>query len=136
MENEITMEELLKNYDVKRIHSGDIIKGKVIEVNDKEVVVNIGYAFDGVISKEELTYDDRSPIDVVSKDEEIEVYVISPNDAAYIFPSLEQYFLTLTSYFESLRLAFIDLGNINKSPILSLYESNCSLLAYSSSYHS
>lgn len=80
MENEITMEELLKNYDVKRIHSGDIIKGKVIEVNDKEVVVNIGYAFDGVISKEELTYDDRNPIDVVSKDEEIEVYVISPND--------------------------------------------------------
>ena len=36
-EENITMEELLKNYDVKRIYEGDILKGKVIEVTDKEV---------------------------------------------------------------------------------------------------
>lgn len=75
-----TMEDLLKEYDVKRIYEGDILKGRVIEVTDKEVTVNIGYAFDGVIPKEELTYDDLNPLDVVKKDDEIEVYVISPND--------------------------------------------------------
>ena len=79
-EENITMEELLKNYDVKRIYEGDILKGKVIEVTDKEVIVNIGYAFDGVIPKEELTYEDLNPLDVVKVDDEIEVYVMSPND--------------------------------------------------------
>ena len=33
-EENITMEELLKDYDVKRIYEGDILKGKVIEVTD------------------------------------------------------------------------------------------------------
>lgn len=79
-EENITMEELLKDYDVKRIYEGDILKGKVIEVTDKEVTVNIGYAFDGVIPKEELTYEDLNPLDIVKVDDEIEVYVMSPND--------------------------------------------------------
>lgn len=80
MDENITMEELLKDYDVKRIYEGDILKGKVIEATDKEVIVNIGYAFDGVIPKEELTYEDLNPLDVVKVDDEIEVYVMSPND--------------------------------------------------------
>lgn len=81
MTNEVnSMEELLKDYDVKRIKKGEILKGRVIDVNDKEVTVNIDYAFDGVITREELTHDDRNPMDVVKKDDEIEVYVISPND--------------------------------------------------------
>ena len=50
-----SMSEFLNDYDVKRIREGEILDGKVIEVNDKEVIVNINYAFDGVISKEELT---------------------------------------------------------------------------------
>lgn len=81
MINEVnTMEELLQDYDVKRINKGDILKGKVIEVNDKEVMVNINYAFDGMITKEELTNEERNPLDVVKVGDEIEVYVISPND--------------------------------------------------------
>jgi small subunit ribosomal protein S1 len=75
-----SMNDFLEDYDVKRINSGDILKGRVIDVNDKEVMVNINYAFDGVITKEELTYDDKNPLDVVKKDDEITVYVISPND--------------------------------------------------------
>ena len=44
-----SMSEFLNDYDVKRIREGEILDGKVIEVNDKEVIVNINYAFDGVI---------------------------------------------------------------------------------------
>lgn len=89
MDENITMEELLKDYDVKRIYEGDILKGKVIEVTDKEVIVNIGYAFDGVIPKEELTYEDLNPLDVVKVDDEIEVYVMSPNDGdGYVLLSM------------------------------------------------
>lgn len=77
---ELGMGDLLDSYDVKRISTGDILKGKVIDVNEKEVSVNINYAFDGLIKREDLTTDDSNPLDVVKKDDEIEVYVLSPND--------------------------------------------------------
>lgn len=83
MENENreqTMEDLLKDFDVKRIHTGDILEGVVIDVNDKEVIVNIDYAFDGIIAKEDLTNTDRNPLEVVSKGDKIKVYVLSPHD--------------------------------------------------------
>ena len=79
-ENITSMEDLLKDYDVKRLNRGDIIKGKVIEVNDKEASVNINYAFDGIITKEEISVDEKDPRDVLREGDEIDVYVISPND--------------------------------------------------------
>lgn len=78
--NENSMGDFLKDFDVKRISSGDILKGQVIDVNDKEVTVNINYAFDGVISKEELTNVDVSPTEIVKPGDILDVYVISPND--------------------------------------------------------
>ncbi|AIY81313.1 30S ribosomal protein S1 [Clostridium botulinum] len=75
-----TMKSFLEEYDVKRINKGQILKGKVLEVNEKEAVVNINYAFDGLIAKEEVSIDDKNPMDVLSVDDEIDVYVISPND--------------------------------------------------------
>ena len=83
MLNEETMSsmgELLNEYDVKKLNRGDILKGVVIDVNDKEASVNINYAFDGLISKEELSIDGKDPREVVKKDDEIDVYVLSPND--------------------------------------------------------
>lgn len=75
-----SMSEFLNDYDVKRIREGEILDGKVIEVNDKEVIVNINYAFDGVVSKEELTYEGTNPEEVVKNGDEFKVYVLSPND--------------------------------------------------------
>ena len=80
MANENTMGQLLDSYDVKRINKGDILNGRVIDVNDKEVTVDIKYAFDGIISREELTVDDKNPLDVVKPDDEFKVVVLSPND--------------------------------------------------------
>ncbi len=77
---EETMGDLLKDFDVKRISTGDILSGEVIDVNDKEVMVNINYAFDGIISKGDLTNTDKNPMEVVSKGDKIKVYVLSPND--------------------------------------------------------
>lgn len=77
---ENSMGDLLKDFDVKRISSGDILKGTVIDVNEKEVSVNINYAFDGLISKEELSVQDISPKELVKVGDVFDVYVISPND--------------------------------------------------------
>lgn len=78
--SEGTMGDLLKDFDVKRIRTGDILDGEVIDVNDKEVIVNINYAFDGVIEKNELTNMDKDPREVVNAGDGIKVYVLSPND--------------------------------------------------------
>ena len=86
-----SMDELLKDYDVKKLNRGDILKGTVIEANDKEITVNINYAFDGLIKKEEVSNDEKDPRDVVSAGDEIEVYVVSPNDGdGYVELSLKR----------------------------------------------
>lgn len=86
-----SMDELLKDYDVKRLNRGDILKGTVIEVNDKEVFVNINYAFDGLIIKEEVSIDEKDPREVVAVGDEIDVYVTSPNDGdGYVELSLKR----------------------------------------------
>ena len=77
---EESMGALLQEFDVKRIKSGDILDGEVIDVNDKEVTVNINYAFDGVIEKAELTNIDKDPREVVQQGDKLKVYVLSPND--------------------------------------------------------
>lgn len=81
MEN--SMQDLMNelNDSFKVIHPGDIIKGKVLSVKEDEVLVNIGYMTDGIISREELSSDPRvNPKDVVKVDDEILVYVLEIND--------------------------------------------------------
>lgn len=57
-----------------QIHPGDIIKGKVVQITDDEVCVNIGYKSDGLIKKSELCTPD------VNIGDEIEVEVVKVND--------------------------------------------------------
>ena len=57
----------------------------------KEISVNINYAFDGLITKEEVSNDEIDPREAVSVGDEIEVYVISPNDGeGYVELSLKR----------------------------------------------
>lgn len=94
MENEgnevFSMNELLDNVDssMKKIHEGDIIKGKVISVTENKVLVNIGYISDGIIEREELSDDSEiSPMDIVKADDEIFVYVLNVNDEGTVLLS-------------------------------------------------
>ncbi|HOQ16749.1 MAG TPA: 30S ribosomal protein S1 [Defluviitaleaceae bacterium] len=85
MENnkEMTMAEMIEDIDksMRKLNKGDIIKGKVIKVNENDVLVNIGYMLDGIIPKEELSDDANiNPRDIVSVDDEIDVYVLEVDD--------------------------------------------------------
>lgn len=80
MNQQETMKDLYQQYDVKSISSGDTLKGEVIKVNDKEAVININYAFDGLISREELSFDAADPREVVKVGDEVEVVVLQPNN--------------------------------------------------------
>lgn len=78
MSNE--MKDLLNDFDVKRIQKGDILQGEVIDVNDKEVSVNINYAFDGLIKKDEFTRENIALTELTKSGDKFSVYVLSPND--------------------------------------------------------
>ena len=49
----LTMEEALKGSNL-RFAAGEIVKGTVIEIRNKEVLVDIGYKSEGVVSGNEF----------------------------------------------------------------------------------
>ena len=64
-----------------RIHRGEVLKGEVIFVTKNEVMVNINYKSDGIISREELSHEeDVNPKDLYKPGDEIDVYVIKLDD--------------------------------------------------------
>lgn len=83
MENnhELGMADVLQDYDFKRITRGEIVDGKVISVTPDEVIVNINYFSDGIISKNELSFEkDVNPQDLVKEGDEIKVKILSTDD--------------------------------------------------------
>lgn len=83
MDNNNTFNELLeqeeKLFTVPR--RGNIIKGKVVQVQKDEVVVNIGYKSDGIIPFSEFSNNtDVNPNDIVKEGDEIDVYVLKSDD--------------------------------------------------------
>ncbi|MGL4876405.1 MAG: S1 RNA-binding domain-containing protein [Clostridium sp.] len=80
MSNENTMQELLDQYDVKTIKKGEILDGTIISVDEKGANVNINYAFDGFISKDEVSNKDVVITEELKTGDEVRVIVLSPND--------------------------------------------------------
>lgn len=58
------------------VKPGKVVKGKVLQVGEEDVIVNIGYKSDGIIPRDELSNDGSlSPAEVLSEGDEIEVFV-------------------------------------------------------------
>ena len=73
--------EQLLNENFKTLHSGEVVKGSVISVSEREVTVNLGSKSDGIVSRAEVTDDDTLDIRTIFKSgDEIEVYVARVND--------------------------------------------------------
>jgi ribosomal protein S1 len=82
MENK-TMAELLEMYDndFKIPRKGELVKGKVVSVSEKEIVVNIGYKSDGIIPKSEVSNNtDINLLEFVQEEQELEVYILKKDD--------------------------------------------------------
>ncbi|MBC8590545.1 bifunctional 4-hydroxy-3-methylbut-2-enyl diphosphate reductase/30S ribosomal protein S1 [Wansuia hejianensis] len=83
-----TMDNLNNNEMMEAIESsftqirrGDVIKGKVIFTTNNEIMVNINYKSDGIITKDELSNDpDVNPKELYKEGDEIEVYVVKIDD--------------------------------------------------------
>ncbi|MCL2694170.1 MAG: bifunctional 4-hydroxy-3-methylbut-2-enyl diphosphate reductase/30S ribosomal protein S1 [Oscillospiraceae bacterium] len=75
-----SFEEML-NESLVTLHTGNIVKGTVINVSGGEVFVNLGYKSDGIIPKNEFSEDPNvDPAEKVKPGDEVEVFVIRVND--------------------------------------------------------
>jgi len=74
---DLSKEELTKSYDetLNKISEHQVVEGKVISIDKKEVVVNIGYKSDGIIPASEFRYNPELAVGDV-----VEVYVENQED--------------------------------------------------------
>lgn len=71
-------EDLIKVYDqsLSKINDKEVVVGKVISVSKREVVINIGYKSDGIVSMGEFRYNPELAIG-----DEVEVFIESQEDS-------------------------------------------------------
>jgi len=78
--SELSFEQMLEE-SLKTIRTGEIVTGKVIDVKEDEIVLNIGYKSDGIIPRNEYTDDQNLDLTTaVQVGEEMEAKVIKVND--------------------------------------------------------
>ena len=78
--SELTFEQML-DASLKTIHAGEVVEGTVIDVKPEEVVLNIGYKSDGILTKSEYTNDSSIDMtEVVKPGDTMEVKVLKVND--------------------------------------------------------
>ncbi len=66
----------------KTIHTGEIVKGTVIEVKPEEIILNIGYKSDGILTRNEYSNDNSLDLTTVVKvGDEMDVKVLKAGDA-------------------------------------------------------
>ncbi len=78
--SELSFEQMLED-SLKTIRNGEVVEGTVIDVKEDEIILNIGYKADGILTKNE--YSNDSSIDlsqVVHVGDTMEVKVLKVND--------------------------------------------------------
>ena len=79
--SELTFEQMLEE-SFKTIHSGEVVEGTVIDVKPEEIILNIGYKSDGILTRSEYTNESNLDLTTVAKiGDTMEVKVIKVNDS-------------------------------------------------------
>ena len=78
--SELSFEQMLDE-SFKTIHNGEVVEGTVIDVKPEEIILNIGYKADGIITKNEYSNDPSVDLTkVVSVGDTMTVKVLKVND--------------------------------------------------------
>ncbi len=78
--SELSFEQMLDE-SFKTIHNGEVVEGTVIDVKPDEIILNIGYKADGIITRSEYTNDNSVDLTtVVSVGDPMTVKVLKVND--------------------------------------------------------
>ena len=80
MSEELTFEQMLED-SFKTIHTGEVVEGTVIDVKPDEIILNIGYKADGILTKYEYTNDNSVDLTTAVKiGDTLEVKILKVND--------------------------------------------------------
>ena len=78
--SELTFEQMLEE-SLKTIHTGEVVEGTVIDVKPGEIILNIGYKSDGVLTRNEYTNEPNVDLTTIAKPgDTMEVKVLKVND--------------------------------------------------------
>ena len=78
--SELSFEQMLEE-SLKTIRTGEVVTGKVIDVKEDEIVLNIGYKSDGIIPRSEYTNEPGVDLTtLVHVGDEMEAKVVKVND--------------------------------------------------------
>ena len=78
--SELTFEQMLEE-SLKTIHAGEVVEGTVIDVKPDEIVLNIGYKSDGILTKSEYSNDQSLDLTTVATvGDTMEVRILKVND--------------------------------------------------------
>ncbi len=78
--SEMNFDEMLDEFS-KTIRNGEVVEGTVIDVKPEEIILNIGYKADGIITHNEYTNDPNLDLtEVVSPGDTMEAKVLKVND--------------------------------------------------------
>ncbi len=78
--SEMNFEQMLDEFS-KTIRNGEVVEGTVIDVKPDEIILNIGYKADGIITRNEYTNDSSVDLTtVVSVGDKMEAKVLKVND--------------------------------------------------------
>ncbi|MCM1427827.1 MAG: 30S ribosomal protein S1 [Eubacterium sp.] len=78
--SELTFEQMLEE-SLKTIHTGEVVEGTVIDVKPEEIVLNIGYKSDGILTRNEYTNEPNVDLTTIVKPgDTMEVKVLKVND--------------------------------------------------------
>lgn len=78
--SELSFEQMLED-SLKTIRNGEVVEGTVIDVKEDEIILNIGYKADGILTKGEYSNDSRvNLLEVVKPGDKLEVKVLKVND--------------------------------------------------------
>lgn len=78
--SDLSFEQMLEE-SLKTIRTGEVVTGKVIDVKEDHIVLNIGFKSDGIISRNEYTNDNNLDLrKAVQVGDELEAKVLTVND--------------------------------------------------------
>ena len=78
--SELSFEQMLED-SLKTIRTGEVVEGTVIDVKEDEIILNIGYKSDGIVSRNEYTNVPNADLrTMVNVGDKMEVKVLKVND--------------------------------------------------------
>ena len=80
MSEEVVFNDQAIEQSIKQIRTGEIVEGTVIQVEKERIVLNIGYKYDGIITRQEYSNDPVDLTTVVKENDVMEAKVIKIQD--------------------------------------------------------